>query len=96
VKTAFFGKDPNWGRIISAAGSVGLGISNDQMEVLLDDFPVFSSGRGCKGAESRLLDIMEQNNIRVTVNLGMGKESFKMFASDLSHEYVHINADYHT
>lgn len=96
VKTAFFGCDPNWGRIISAAGSAGISIPADKMEVCLEGVPVFAAGGGIKGNESRLEEIMKQSEIRVEVRLGMGKESFRMFTGDLTHEYVHINADYHT
>lgn len=96
VKTAFFGCDPNWGRIISAAGSTGLSLPADKMEVYLEDVPVFAGGGGVKGNESRLVEIMKKSEIHVKIRLGMGMESFRMFTSDLTHDYVHINADYHT
>ena len=96
VKTAFFGMDPNWGRIISAAGSIGLGIPHDKMEVYLEEVPIFRNGSGADADQQVLLEIMKRNTIKVTLRLGMGAASFRLFASDLSHEYIHINADYHT
>ncbi len=96
VKTAFFGKDPNWGRIISAAGSIGLKIDPERMEVYLDDLAVFKAGGGVVNDRERLMAVMQREEIRVTVRLGQGAASFRVFASDLSHDYIHINADYHT
>jgi glutamate N-acetyltransferase / amino-acid N-acetyltransferase len=96
VKTAFFGMDPNWGRIISAAGSIGLCIPNDKMEVYLEEVPIFRDGSGTKADQQALLEIMRRNTIKVTMRLAMGDASFRLFTSDLSHEYIHINADYHT
>ena len=96
VKTAFYGKDPNWGRIISAAGSVGLSIPIEKMEVYLETIPVFKNGGGVSGHHQELVEIMQREAIRVNIRLGMGMDTFRLFTSDLSHEYVHINADYHT
>ena len=96
VKTACFGKDPNWGRIISAIGSVGLKIAPERMDVYLNDLPVFRSGGGVKDNGDQLNQVMQQDEIRITVRLDQGKTAFRVFASDLSHDYIHINADYHT
>ena len=92
VKTAFFGEDPNWGRIISAAGSTGIPFSTDSLELYIEDVPLFVNGRGISGEKAA--GIMKLDNIRVLVRLGMGKETFRVYASDLSHEYVDINALY--
>ncbi|MBW2595559.1 MAG: bifunctional glutamate N-acetyltransferase/amino-acid acetyltransferase ArgJ [Deltaproteobacteria bacterium] len=92
VKTAFFGEDPNWGRIISAAGSTGIPFSTDSLELYIEDVPLFINGRGISGKQAA--GIMKPDNIRVLVRLGMGKEAFRVYTSDLSHEYVDINALY--
>ncbi|MBW2648704.1 MAG: bifunctional glutamate N-acetyltransferase/amino-acid acetyltransferase ArgJ [Deltaproteobacteria bacterium] len=92
VKTAFFGEDPNWGRIISAAGSTGVPFSTDSMELYIEDVPLFINGGGISGKEAA--GIMKMDNIRVLVRLGMGKETFSVYTSDLSHEYVDINSLY--
>lgn len=94
VKTAFFGEDPNWGRIISAAGSTGVSFSTDSLELYIEDVPLFINGRGISGKQAA--GIMKKDNIRVLVRLGMGKERFSVYTSDLSHEYIDINALYHS
>jgi len=94
VKTAFFGEDPNWGRIVSAAGSTGVPFSTDSLELYIENVPLFINGRGISGKEAA--GMMKRDNIRVLVRLGMGKETFSVYTSDLSHEYVDINSFYHS
>lgn len=96
VKTAFFGGDPNWGRIIQAAGSVGIPLPVEAVEVRLEELPIFRRGCGVAGAGERLAEIMKQDTIHVTVHLGMGDKTWHLAASDLTFEYVRINAHYHT
>ena len=96
VKTAFFGGDPNWGRIISAAGSVGIDLPVDDVNLFFEDVPIFAGGQGVRGREEELADIMNQAEIRVRIGLGMGRRSWTVCASDLSFDYVKINAEYHT
>ncbi|MCX5852204.1 MAG: bifunctional glutamate N-acetyltransferase/amino-acid acetyltransferase ArgJ [Deltaproteobacteria bacterium] len=96
VKTAFFGGDPNWGRIVSAVGASGITVSPDAVSVCMEDVTIFSGGKGQIGAGERLSDIMKRDTIRLSVTLGRGRKSFRLYTSDLSHEYVNINALYHT
>ncbi|MDP3097577.1 MAG: bifunctional glutamate N-acetyltransferase/amino-acid acetyltransferase ArgJ [Syntrophales bacterium] len=96
VKTAFFGEDPNWGRIISAAGSVGIDLPVDQVCLFLEDLPLFAEGRGIGGRERKLAAIMKQPEIRVRLELGMGCRAWTVCSSDLTFDYVRINAHYHT
>ena len=96
VKTAFFGGDPNWGRIISAAGSVGIGLPIDQVCLFLEDLPLFAEGRGIGGRERELAAIMKQPEIQVRLELGMGRRAWTVCSSDLTFDYVRINAHYHT
>lgn len=96
VKTAFFGQDPNWGRIIAAVGSAGVAVSPEDIELYLDDVPLFLKGRGMREKRKELSGIMKKDTIQVMVNLGMGSRSFRLYTSDLSYEYVTINAEYHT
>ncbi|MEK6654826.1 MAG: bifunctional glutamate N-acetyltransferase/amino-acid acetyltransferase ArgJ, partial [Thermodesulfobacteriota bacterium] len=65
VKTAFFGGDPNWGRIISAAGSAGIPLPVDQVRLFFEDVPVFSGGKGVSGREAELAGVMNKTQIRV-------------------------------
>ncbi len=96
VKTAFFGQDPNWGRIISAAGASGASISADAVDVLIGDIAVFGGGTGHNAEMAALTELMRKESFKVTVRLGMGKSAFRMLTSDLTYEYVKINAQYHT
>jgi glutamate N-acetyltransferase/amino-acid N-acetyltransferase len=96
VKTAFFGGDPNWGRIISAAGSVGIDLPVDDVSLFFEDVPIFACGQGVRGREEELAGLMKQAEIRVRIGLGMGRRCWTVCASDLSFDYVKINAEYHT
>ncbi|MHB8828179.1 MAG: bifunctional glutamate N-acetyltransferase/amino-acid acetyltransferase ArgJ [Syntrophales bacterium] len=96
VKTAFFGEDPNWGRIISAAGSVGIDLPVQQVRLFLEDVPLFAEGRGLSGREDEIAGIMKRGEIRIRISLGMGKKSWRVCTSDLSFDYIKINAHYHT
>ncbi len=96
VKTAFFGGDPNWGRIISAIGAAGVSVAPEKVSVSLDDVPIFAGGQGIQGSGKRLQEIMGGPRIRVTVELGKGDKEFTVYTADLSFEYVEINAHYHT
>ena len=96
VKTAFFGEDPNWGRIIAAIGSLGIPVSPDSVRLYFDGVPLFLDGTGAKRDKKDVSAIMSKDTIQVTVKLGMGTKSFRLYTSDLTHEYVTINAHYHT
>lgn len=96
VKTAFFGGDPNWGRIIAAAGAVGIPLPVDKVRLTFEDVPVFQHGRGVEGKLTALKKIMEGVEIRIVLSVGMGTKSWRIFTSDLGFEYIKINAHYHT
>jgi glutamate N-acetyltransferase/amino-acid N-acetyltransferase len=96
VKTAFFGEDPNWGRIISAAGSLGIDLPADRVCLFLEDVPIFALGKGIGGREEELSGIMKRPEIRMRLALGMGCRSWTVCTSDLTFDYVKINAHYHT
>ncbi len=96
VKTAFFGEDPNWGRIVSAAGSLGVGLPTEKVCLFLEDIPIFANGKGIDGREAELFAIMKRPEIRVRLALGMGSRSWTVCTSDLTFDYVKINAHYHT
>jgi len=96
VKTAFYGGDPNWGRIISAAGSLGIPLPVNDVRLFFEEVCLFSAGQGTTPPADRVAAIMAQDAIRVRLELGMGSKSFRIYTSDLSFEYVKINAHYHT
>jgi glutamate N-acetyltransferase/amino-acid N-acetyltransferase len=106
VKTAFYGGDPNWGRIIAAAGRAGipldpskmtLHISNGQPEG--DDYYgllLFENGVPAAYDEQRASAIMSSTEIFVTLNCGQGSGQATVWTCDLSHDYVSINGHYRT
>lgn len=96
VKAAFFGQDPNWGRIISAVGSLGLPLETEKVELYFDEVLIFSQGMGQIADENRLKEIMSAPEIRLKVKLGRGDKAWRLFASDLSFDYVKINSHYRT
>ena len=96
VKTAMFGCDANWGRILSAAGSSGISLPVDKVQLFFEDVPVFTNGQGVYGHKNELAKIMTADTIRIRIKLGMGKKTFRVCASDLSFDYIKINAHYHT
>ncbi|HRT70987.1 MAG TPA: bifunctional ornithine acetyltransferase/N-acetylglutamate synthase, partial [Syntrophales bacterium] len=96
VKTAFFGKDPNWGRVYAAVGASGVPVKEEELEIYFGGIPIFKRGRGIEKADRPLLEVMERDSVAVLVRVGSGPGSFTVFAADLTHDYVTINAHYHT
>jgi len=96
VKTAFYGKDPNWGRVISAIGAAGVPVPAESLELYFDDLLLFRKGSGADVDARRLESVMAQPQVKVTAKIGMGRKSARIFCSDLSFDYVRINAHYTT
>ncbi len=96
VKCAVNGGDPNWGRIICAAGSCGVRLKPAKMSCKLDELVVFKNGSPTKFDRKKASRIVSQRCHTITVDLGVGKYSDFCYGCDLSKEYVTINADYHT
>jgi len=95
VKTAFFGEDANWGRIIAAVGYSGADVDPDQVSIMIDDVTMVSKGLGL-GSEQETLasEILKKPEFTVMIDLALGKGSAYYYTSDLTYEYVKINADY--
>ena len=95
-KTAFFGQDPNWGRIACAAGYAGVPFDPARVNVWIDEVQVMRDGMQAAFEEAQAAAAMRKREfcIRVTVGDGPGEATF--WTSDLSHAYVDINADYRT
>lgn len=98
VKTAMFASDANVGRLLMAIGKVGIdNLNPDQVSVSVNELPVFEKGLlHPKYSEEKGSAVMQADDIVVSVNLGMGKHTASIYTSDLSHEYVTINAEYRT
>jgi glutamate N-acetyltransferase/amino-acid N-acetyltransferase len=97
VKTAFFGQDANWGRIFAAAGYSGATVDQTRLSLCFDNVCMAKNGVFAGGdAEIRGTDVLKQKDFTVTVDLGLGIGAATVYTSDLSHEYININADYRT
>lgn len=96
VKTAFFGADPNWGRIISAIGASGVQLEKEKISLSIGNLTVFSQDAPVNFALNRLKEVFEDKKIDIRVSLGGGDKSYCVYTSDLSYDYVKINADYST
>ena len=97
VKTALYGQDPNWGRVMAALGRAEIEMREDQVDIWIDDVRIVAGGLG-RGAEAEKLaaEIMTRNEFALTIDLQQGEYHERMLTCDLTHEYVTINADYRT
>jgi glutamate N-acetyltransferase / amino-acid N-acetyltransferase len=99
VKTAMHGGDPNWGRIISSAGAAMAGRSLPNASLELCGVRVVEKGAACpvgKGDRTRMAAEMKLPEIDIKMDLGLGKSSTELYFADMGHEYITINAEYHT
>ncbi len=95
VKTAMYGKDANWGRIIAALGRSGAQFHPALVRVSLCGVEVFRNEQpASQELDALLREPLEQRNINVDIRLGDGPGEYTFLASDLTHEYININADY--
>jgi glutamate N-acetyltransferase / amino-acid N-acetyltransferase len=95
VKTAFFGEDANWGRILCALGYSGVHIDPNRIDLFFDKAPIVKKGMGVGSLlEERAGRILKNKSFKVTVDLHQGKSQFSVLTSDLSIDYVKINASY--
>jgi len=97
VKTALFGEDPNWGRILQTVGAGRIAIDLDRAEIRLAGVPVFRHGRAA-GPEARRAARrgLRARDVEIRVALGVGTFAAELWTCDLSYDYVRINAEYHT
>lgn len=95
-KTAWFGCDPNWGRILAAAGRSGVSFDPDKVDLYFDKICAVKKGMGAGVPEEKLAEIMRNEEFTVRLVLNAGGSSCEVWTNDLSYEYVEINADYHT
>jgi glutamate N-acetyltransferase/amino-acid N-acetyltransferase len=96
VKTAFHGEDPNWGRIIAAAGSVKAELDPESWSLALNSKTWVERGAIEALSEAEAHRELEGTNVTVTLDLGMGEASATAWGCDLSRDYVRINAHYRT
>jgi glutamate N-acetyltransferase/amino-acid N-acetyltransferase len=97
VKTAFYGQDPNWGRIIAALGRAGIRMEEQHVNIWIDDIQIVADGLGIGiDAEKKAAEKMKEKEFTVTIDLQQGSFEDRIVTCDLTHDYVSINADYRT
>jgi len=96
VKTAFYGEDPNWGRIIAAAGNSGEDVLPERMALWIGDAQVCAGGAPAAYSEEAVIGAMRAKEVTIRLDLGLGNASATVWTCDLSHDYVTINGRYRT
>jgi glutamate N-acetyltransferase/amino-acid N-acetyltransferase len=96
VKTAFFGCDPNWGRIIAAAGDAGVPIRPEKVEIVMQGEKLVQNGVEVPFSEAALKKLMDKKEVELLLDLHDGRASFDIYTTDLTFDYIKINASYRT
>ncbi|NJK38573.1 MAG: bifunctional ornithine acetyltransferase/N-acetylglutamate synthase [Oscillatoriales cyanobacterium RM2_1_1] len=105
VKSAIFGRDPNWGRIAAAAGRAGVRFDADALQIQLGEFLLMQQGQPLVFDRQAVSDYLKQvpqraylreDTVKISVSVGEGQGSAKAWGCDLSYDYVKINAEYTT
>ena len=95
MKTALFGEDANWGRILAAVGRAGVPINPETIDICFDNVYMVKDGQGCgRQAEEAATRVLKTDRFWITIDLKLGSEAATIHTCDLSSEYVRINADY--
>jgi glutamate N-acetyltransferase/amino-acid N-acetyltransferase len=101
VKTAIYGGDPNWGRVLAAAGAAGVALVADRISLVAATLPeggewltLASGGATAMADPDRARKIFQQKTIRLRLDLGLGRAEAVVWTCDLSPEYIRVNADY--
>lgn len=95
-KTAWFGCDPNWGRVVAALGYAKVDFNPDLVNIYYDGIPVVRNGGDAGTPEEDLADIMKKREFTIVCDMNCGNTDYWVWTSDITYEYVKINADYHT
>ena len=97
VKTAMYGRDANWGRIVAAVGRSGAQVDPNRVRVSLCGVELFRNGQPLPGDhDAATKDLLQKRDITIEIDMGLGHGEYVLLASDLSHDYVTCNADYRT
>jgi len=97
VKTAIYGQDPNWGRIMAALGRSDIDMIEERVDIWIDQVRIVARGIG-KGpdVEKQAAAIMTGKEFTLTIDLHQGEHHDSILTCDLTHAYITINADYRT
>ncbi len=91
VKSSWYGSDPNWGRIIDAAGYAKVGMDFDKVDLDYNEVPALQKGEPIVGNKSQWKEIVSAKEFTITLNLNQGKSTGEIWTNDLSEEYVNFN-----
>lgn len=94
VKTAIFGEDANWGRIITAAGYSGAEFDPNLVDIYIGDLMVCRNGTALKFDEAKAKEILKESEVKIKINLKRGNASDRIWTCDFSYDYVKINGSY--
>ena len=94
VKTAVFGNDANWGRIIAAVGYSGATVDPDKITIDIGGATMVENGEPIPFSEEQLIEILKQQEVKIHVSLGVGEGHGLAWGCDLTYDYVQINASY--
>jgi glutamate N-acetyltransferase/amino-acid N-acetyltransferase len=95
VKTALFGEDANWGRVMAAIGRAGVHLNPNRISLSFGGVPMVRQGVGLGlVAERRIAKVFRRKEFTITVGLGQGRHRSHLWTTDLSYDYVRINASY--
>jgi len=96
VKTAMFGCDPNWGRVLAAAGGAGVRFDPKAVSLLLGPMPLLQRGEPVDFRADEARELLRKPEVGVLLEIGAGPASATVWTCDFSYDYVKINAEYHT
>ncbi|MFH1009463.1 MAG: bifunctional glutamate N-acetyltransferase/amino-acid acetyltransferase ArgJ [Candidatus Latescibacterota bacterium] len=96
VKTALFGNDPNWGRILAAVGYSGADVAEERITLAIGALKIFEHGCGLDFAKSEGIEALRRPEVEIAIDLGQGNAEATVYTCDLSYDYVKINAEYTT
>jgi glutamate N-acetyltransferase/amino-acid N-acetyltransferase len=95
VKTALYGNDVNWGRIMTALGYADISLNEETTDIYFGKVPVVKKGKGA-GREGKAREVMKRKEFSIVIDLNIGRASAKVLTCDLTEDYVKINASYRT
>ena len=97
IKTAIYGRDPNWGRVIMAIGKTYEKVKKNKLKISFGNYLVAKNGlANPKIDERKLKRYLSKDKININIDLSNGKEKSKVLTCDFSHRYIDINASYKT
>ncbi len=94
VKTAFYGEDANWGRILAALGYAGVDINPEKVDIFIGPYQVAENGGSVPFNEEEMKKVLQERDVSVLIDLKQGPAELTAWGTDMSHEYISINSDY--